>query len=88
MSNGAGVCGQCHWLCEDGRVPPQALREAMGLAGMEPQAPPGWQKEGMDKWGNWRDGQGILRPGPLGMDGGMMKALARAGAEAPVPFEG
>jgi hypothetical protein len=49
LENGASVCEQCHWSCENGWVTPDMLRERIGLPTLlPPQLDPAFV---YDKWG-------------------------------------
>lgn len=49
--NGAAVCEDCHWLCEDSTYLPSKVREAAGIFVV--MLPPGLDVEfEYDKWGN------------------------------------
>ena len=78
LSNGAWVCGPCHWLCETTEIDVETVRRAAGIAA--PALPPGVRPgQAVDKWGNVIEEDGTRTPGPLARDDGCRRALSKGG---------
>lgn len=77
LSNGAGLCSDCHLMAEQTLIPCEVLYEG---AGIERVLPRGWDESLVyDTWGNVVVDEWTRRKGPLWGDDGCQRALRSGG---------